>query len=93
MRSTTIVDITIYAVRNFINYPISIYAKSVQFALTFLIPYAFVNYFPSTVLLGKEASFGIPALAFGTPVLGIVLFLLSIHVFYFGVRRYESTGT
>jgi ABC-2 type transport system permease protein len=49
VRSTTIVDMTIYAVRNFINYPISIYARSVQFALTFFIPYAFVNYFPSTV--------------------------------------------
>lgn len=93
VRSTAIVDMTIYAVRNFINYPISIYARGVQFVLTFIIPYAFVNYFPSTVLFGKEASFGTSALAFGTPVFGIVLFILSVYIFYFGVRRYESTGT
>lgn len=93
VRSNAIVDVTIYAVRSFINYPISIYAKWLQIFLTFVIPYAFVNYYPSAVLLNKMDLVEFSLLSFGSPIVGITLLVIAIHVFYRGVRRYESTGS
>ncbi|MNW36480.1 hypothetical protein D3C74_134930 [compost metagenome] len=92
-RSTTIVDITIYAVRNYINYPINIYAKWLQLFLTFGIPYAFVNFYPATVLLGKNELAIHSSLAFGTPIVGLLLLALSLLLFNHGLTRYKSSGS
>ncbi|MFC5404231.1 ABC transporter permease [Cohnella soli] len=91
VRSTPIVDVTIYAIRSYINYPISIYYKWLQVLLTFLVPYAFVNFYPSTVLLRKTESLSI--LSYCTPILGLILLGAAVCTFNIGVRRYESTGS
>ncbi len=80
--------------RGFIDYPISIYDKYIQVIFTFVIPFAFVNYYPATFLLDKsgEALFH-PVLQYLTPVVGIVLFILAYRFWKIGVNRYESTGS
>ncbi|MFF2886924.1 ABC transporter permease [Paenibacillus sp. NPDC057967] len=93
VRSGTIVDISIYAIRDYINYPISIYARWLQILLTFIIPYGFVNYYPSTVLLNKEVHSSLNIIQYGTPVVGIVLLFGACLLFYSGIRQYESTGS
>ena len=80
--------------RNFINYPISIYGKFIQVLLTFVIPFAFVNFYPAQYFLDKHGeNLFHPILQFGTPVVGIVLFLLAYKFWTIGVNRYESTGS
>jgi ABC-2 type transport system permease protein len=96
VRSTAIVDISIYAVRNYINYPISIYGKSIQLLLTFLIPYAFVNFYPAAAFLKKDE--GISGsfqnlYQYSSMVIGILLFAFAVWVFQKGVKRYESSGS
>ncbi len=79
---------------DFIHYPVNIYAKFIQFILTFVLPYAFVNYYPAHYLLDKsgDALFH-PVLQYLTPVVGIVMFILAYRFWKIGVNRYESTGS
>ena len=37
--------------RSFIDYPVSMYNKFIQIFLVFILPYAFINYFPSVYFL------------------------------------------
>ena len=80
--------------RNFINYPISIYGKFIQVLLTFVIPFAFINFYPVKYFLDKKGdTLFHPILQYGTPIVGIVLFLLAYKFWTMGVNRYESTGS
>jgi ABC-type uncharacterized transport system, permease component len=87
-------QMSIYTVRSFINYPISIYVQSIQLLLTFLIPYAIVNYYPASLFFGKEER---SALFYFFPVIsvavGALLFLLACKIFSRGVARYDSSGS
>jgi len=79
---------------NFIDYPISIYNKSIQAFLTFVIPVAFVNFYPVHYFLDKTGdNLFSPILQYGTPVVGIVLFFLAYQFWRIGVDKYESTGS
>jgi ABC-2 type transport system permease protein len=73
----------------FAQYPITIYPRFIQVALTWLIPYAFASFYPATYLLGRDVSL----LAWLPPVVAIVLTLLAYRVWVFGLRHYGSTGS
>ncbi|OXS52968.1 hypothetical protein B1A99_31960 [Cohnella sp. CIP 111063] len=94
IRSKAVLEMSIYTVRSFINYPISIYVQSIQLLLTFLIPYAIVNYYPASLFFGKEER---SALFYFFPVIsvavGALLFLLACKIFSRGVARYDSSGS
>ena len=80
--------------RYFITYPISIYGKAIQVLLTFVVPFAFINFYPAQYLLSKSSDMLFhPALQFGTPIIGIVLFYSSYRLWEAGVNHYESTGS
>ncbi|WP_373459704.1 ABC-2 family transporter protein [Paenibacillus harenae] len=94
VRSGTIVDIAIYTIRSFINYPISIYGKSIQLLLTFVIPYAFVNFYPAAAFLDKLESGTMAGFyAYSSIIVGALLFALACWVFNRGVLRYDSSGS
>ena len=40
--------------QDFTRYPISIYTRGVRIVLTFVLPFAFMNYFPATYFLQKD---------------------------------------
>ncbi len=53
------------------QYPLSIFPREVMVGLTFVIPVAFVNWYPCLYLLGRTDPFGSPAvLQFVSPVAG-----------------------
>jgi ABC-2 type transport system permease protein len=79
-----------WGLREFIRFPISIYPQAVRIVLTFVIPLAFINYFPAQSLLGKSALLLWPSV---TLAIGLVLILLSLVVWRAGLRRYASSGT
>ncbi len=94
IRTQSVFGALMWNFRNFINYPISIYDKFIQVLLTFVIPYAFVNFYPAQYFLDRQGeSLFHPILQFGTPVVGIVLFLLAYKFWTIGIDRYESTGS
>jgi len=79
---------------NFLDYPITIYARSIQAFLTFVIPVAFVNFYPAHYFLNKTGdNLFFPALQYGTPVVGLVMFFMAYQFWKIGVNKYESTGS
>ncbi len=79
---------------SFIRYPISIYDTWIAVMLTYIFPFAFVNFFPAQYFLQKS-DFMIfpPMLTFMTPVVGVVLMLMGYALFQLGIRNYKSSGS
>jgi ABC-2 type transport system permease protein len=76
------------------QYPLTIYPAELVKALTFVIPVAMVNWYPSLYILGRPDPFGFPtALQFASPVAVAGLGLLASLAWRTGVRRYRSTGS
>lgn len=76
------------------QYPLTIYPVEAVKALTFLVPVAFVNWYPALYILDRPDPFGLPAaLQFSSPVAGLALCLLAGLAWRTGVRRYRSTGS
>ncbi len=81
--------------QDFTRYPISIYTRGVRFVLTFLLPFAFMNYFPATYFLQK-ADTGLhfnPVIGLLTPVIGLVWVTGAYAFWLLGLRHYQGTGS
>ncbi|WP_168123840.1 ABC-2 family transporter protein [Paenibacillus sp. HB172176] len=87
-KSREMQSLIFYQMRGFIAYPITIYPKVIQLLLTFVIPLAFVNYYPATYLFEDSKS----PLLYLTPAVGLILFSLSLLLWRIGVTKYKSTG-
>lgn len=71
------------------QYPIGIFNKSFIFIFTFIIPYAFVNYYPLLYLLGKSNNY-----LYGFSPLLILIFLIPCFLaFNLGRKHYTSCGS
>jgi ABC-2 type transport system permease protein len=76
------------------QYPLTIYPTEVVKALTFLVPVAFVNWYPALFILDVPDPVGLPdALRFAAPVAAVALCTLAALAWRTGVRRYRSTGS
>lgn len=81
--------------QEFSRYPISIYQRGVRVLLAFVIPVAFMNYFPATLLLHKSED-GLhlaPAIGLLTPVVGAVWLAAAYAFWRVGLNRYQGTGS
>jgi ABC-2 type transport system permease protein len=81
--------------QEFSRYPISIYQRGVRIALTFALPFAFMNYFPATYLLHKSED-GLhlnPAVGLLTPLVGVVCVAAGYAFWRVGIDRYQGTGS
>jgi ABC-2 type transport system permease protein len=75
------------------NYPLSIVPKVVQGLFTFLLPLAFVAYFPVEVVLGIAPRHGVMSIVVHwSPVAGLVLFAMARRVWAYSLRHYHSAG-
>ncbi len=81
--------------QNFTRYPISIYTPPVRFVLTFVLPFAFMNYFPASYFLHKTdgALLLSPWLGLLTPLVGVMWFALAYAFWRAGLDRYQGTGS
>ena len=78
-----------YEMADFAKYPTEIYGKVIRFLITWVVPFAFVAYFPASVFLGKRQAFG----TIGAEcVIAAVAFAAAYWFFQYGTRRYESAG-
>ena len=80
---------------NFLSqYPISIYGEWVRRFLAFVVPMAFVCYFPSLYVLDKEDTLGFPrAFQFASPLVAVAAAIVAGVVWTRAVRRYRSVGS
>jgi viologen exporter family transport system permease protein len=76
------------------QYPLTIYPGEVVKAITFIVPLAFVNWYPVLYVLGRDVPGGLPdGLRFAAPVVALAMWTLAVAVWSTGMRRYQSTGS
>jgi len=76
------------------EYPLHIMGKWLRRLLTFVVPAAFVNYYPSLYILGRTDPFGVPGgVRFASPAVALVLVLVARAAWANAVRHYRSTGS
>lgn len=74
---------------NFSRYPLTVYPTAVRFVLTFVLPYAFIAFYPAAGLLRGEYAL----LGWMTLPVGVVVFGLGLWVWQRGVAHYEGAGS
>jgi ABC-2 type transport system permease protein len=79
----------VYNMIPFGRYPTSIYNVFIQFLLSWIIPFAFASFYPTTHFLGHEEYRFHFAMV---PVMAMVFGSLAITIWNKGVRNYQSTG-
>lgn len=80
----------VYNVIRFSRYPLTIYSLPVRILLTFVLPFAWVAYYPATWFVGGADLKLVAAL---TPLVGLVVFGGAVLIWRRGVRNYTSTGS
>lgn len=75
------------------GYPLSILSTVTRFGLTFIVPLAFIAYFPATILLNHSSQLAVPtALAAVAPAVGAVLFAVALWFWHDQIKHYTSSG-
>ncbi len=92
--SLEVMNILTYGGTEMTSYPMHIYQGWLQRFFTFIVPMAFVNYYPALWLLDKPDPMGLPRWVawLSLPICG-ALFAGSVGFWHFGVRHYTSTGS
>ncbi len=75
---------------DYAKYPASIYNKVFRIVFTFIIPIAFIAYYPSLIFLRPD---NVPILTYLSPVIGIIFFYISYKIWMKGARSYSGTGS
>jgi len=79
--------------RKFAGYPISIFSKAIQICMIYVVPFAFVNYFPAQYLLHKSDMNAYPAVyMYITPLVGLGMYLLAYGFWRYSLKYYKSSG-
>jgi len=92
--STEFANAFTYGGNTITQYPLSIYPAELTKGLTFLLPIAFVNWYPCLYLLGRDDPFDLPPwLQFCSPIAAAVVLGVAMLTWHHGVRHYTSTGS
>jgi ABC-2 type transport system permease protein len=76
------------------QYPVNIFGGWLRRLVIFVIPVAFVSYFPSLYILGKDDELGLPrALQFASPLVGGIACVAGALLWRAAVRHYRSVGS
>jgi ABC-2 type transport system permease protein len=78
----------------FTRYPLGIYSRGVRLFLTFVFPFAFMNYFPAAYFLHKPgATLGLPpAIGLISPLVGTAFLAAAYGFWRVGLDRYKGAG-
>jgi ABC-type uncharacterized transport system, permease component len=77
--------------RELAQYPLDIYKDWVLKFFTFVVPLAFINYYPFLYIIGKNRGYGVFYML--SPVISALFLIPSYILWRFGVRHYKSTGS
>jgi viologen exporter family transport system permease protein len=76
----------------FQHFPAHIFGKWFLRLTSTVLPFAFVNYYPTLILLGRA---GQPPslLAYASPLMALLVAAIALGIWRLGLRRYQSTGS
>lgn len=75
---------------DFAKFPLDVYNNAIKVLITVVAPYAFVSYFPALVLINKETPWKWLGLA--SPLVTIIVVLLTSRLWQIGLSRYQGVG-
>lgn len=94
VQPTEMVNILTYGGTAMLSYPLTIYQEWMQRFFVYILPMAFINFFPSLYFLDRPDPFHLPAFVpFLAPVVCAGVFAIALRLWAFGVARYTSTGS
>lgn len=94
IESIEVMNVFTYGGSLLISYPMHIYGAPLRQIFTFVIPAAFLNYYPSLYFLDKPDPLGLPGfVSFFAPLAGGALFGAALLFWRYGLRHYQSTGS
>ena len=92
--SVEIVNSITYGGNYLTQHPLGVFGPWLRRMMAFVIPLAFVNYFPALYVIDKVDPLGYPeALRFLSPVVAVACALVARVAWRFAIRRYRSTGS
>jgi ABC-2 type transport system permease protein len=92
--STEFANAFTYGGNTMTQYPMTVFPREVVKGLTFLVPLAFVNWYPCLYLLDRPDPFGMPSwFAVLSPVVALLALSVAALAWRAGVRHYTSTGS
>ncbi len=80
----------LFPISDFSRYPLTIYPLGIRMFLTWLISFAFVAFYPATVILNRAEFLKMASIA---PLVALGFAFIASRVWKAGLARYESTGT
>ena len=80
----------VYRFKEYAKYPITIFSAVFRFLFTFVMPVAFIAYYPSIVILRPD---DVPLLSWISPLFGCAFFFLSYKLWMRGAMKYSGTGS
>lgn len=93
LETNSLKELFYWNMRKFAGYPVSIFHKAIQFCMIYIVPFAFVNYFPAQYLLRKEDMAGYPSIyMYLTPAVGAFMYLAAYGFWRYSIRFYKSSG-
>ena len=92
--STEVANAFTYGGNYMAQYPVNIFGSWLRRLVVFVVPLAFVGYFPALYVLDKDDRLGLPdTLQFASPLAAAVSVAGGWLVWRAAVRRYRSTGS
>lgn len=82
-------NVLTYGCREMAQYPIGIFKKGFIMFFTCIVPFGFINYYPLLFILEKANN----KLLIVSPLITLLYLILSIIIFYKGLKRYSSVGS
>jgi ABC-2 type transport system permease protein len=83
-----------YGSNAFTSYPINVYSRPLRWLMAFVVPGAFIAYYPSLALLGKEDPLGLPGwVGWTSPLVAALAAVVAGLVWRFAVGKYRGTGS
>lgn len=94
IESIEVINIFTYGGSYLIAHPLHIFPDALRRFFTFIIPAAFLNYYPAMYILEISDPTGMPSwVAFLAPLAGLFLLTAALAFWRFGINHYQSTGT
>jgi ABC-2 type transport system permease protein len=78
--------------RKVATYPISIFKSFIQYFIIFIVPFAFVNYFPAEFLMNKIDNVYPNFVYYLAPFVGVAMYTLAYIFWRIGLKHYKSSG-
>lgn len=93
VESSEVANIFSYGGIEMLSYPMSIYEEWFRKFFTFVLPMAFINYYPAAKLLGRPDPLVPDWAAWLSPLICLLFLVIAMRVWNWGVKHYQSTGS